>query len=670
MDSGELGAAAFTLGVAHPTGFPLYLLAGKAAAFAPAGEVALRLNLLSAACAAGACVLAARLARALCPSPGALSALAAAALVALGATFWSQATVTEVYTPSILALLFLLAGSERVVRTRDARWLYLLAFAGGLATGLHASLRIAVAVVALSLCLHAPSRSLLCGCLGGAIAAFAAGAAVQIYLPLASRRDPAVDWGNPETFARLWDHLTAGRIRRAFAAEIGALNWTRFSYHARLYLDRLAEVATYPGLLLAPIGAAIALGASRPLAAALAALLAFDFLFATLVNPMGLPDRQAGIPGQVAAAILVAVALGAAAARGYVATLGGRLALGPALVLSALCAAGALAAHAGFAATEEKVRHGDHAAAELVDASLSQLPPRAVLFSRSDDLSAGTVYARAVEAARPDLLHLVRQHVWDRPYLARAAGPLLDPSMLAGSREERIARQGDILARLARRARAGGHTVAWEPAEDDAAAGAPVVPAGLLFQVEPSRVALGPRLGALLAAQDRLTPQTRRYAARLWDRLGRALSAHPDTAARAEAAFGTALLLDPKFARAWNNLAVLLARREDLASAVRAAARAAALAPLTPTHWANLGLFRLRAGDDAGARDAYERCAALAPRDPRAWVGLGILAARAGRHDEARERLLRALDLGAEGETREDALANLRRLEAHDPPGP
>src|SRR4051812_9422623 len=38
-DSGELTTAAFTLGVAHETGFSLYCLLGKAASLLPIGEV-------------------------------------------------------------------------------------------------------------------------------------------------------------------------------------------------------------------------------------------------------------------------------------------------------------------------------------------------------------------------------------------------------------------------------------------------------------------------------------------------------------------------------------------------------------------------------------------------------------------------------------------------------
>src|SRR5262245_35933475 len=51
-DSGELTTAAFSLGVAHETGFPLLCLVGKLVALLPLGEVATRLNLFSALAAA------------------------------------------------------------------------------------------------------------------------------------------------------------------------------------------------------------------------------------------------------------------------------------------------------------------------------------------------------------------------------------------------------------------------------------------------------------------------------------------------------------------------------------------------------------------------------------------------------------------------------------------
>jgi len=51
-DCGELTTCAYTLGVAHPTGYPLYLMVGKLFTALPVGDVAYRMNLMSASFAA------------------------------------------------------------------------------------------------------------------------------------------------------------------------------------------------------------------------------------------------------------------------------------------------------------------------------------------------------------------------------------------------------------------------------------------------------------------------------------------------------------------------------------------------------------------------------------------------------------------------------------------
>src|SRR6185503_17540515 len=57
-DGGDLITAAATLGVAHPTGYPTYLLLAHLFQYLPIGDLAFRTNLLSAAAAllAAACV--------------------------------------------------------------------------------------------------------------------------------------------------------------------------------------------------------------------------------------------------------------------------------------------------------------------------------------------------------------------------------------------------------------------------------------------------------------------------------------------------------------------------------------------------------------------------------------------------------------------------------------
>ncbi|MDZ4717751.1 MAG: DUF2723 domain-containing protein, partial [Roseiflexaceae bacterium] len=106
-DSAEFQLAAATLGVAHPTTYPLYTLLGYLATIlVPFGDRAWRVTFVTAGCAALAvgmfCALALRL--------GVSRRAALIGTIALGVTpgLWNAATVAEVY--ALLALLMVVLG--------------------------------------------------------------------------------------------------------------------------------------------------------------------------------------------------------------------------------------------------------------------------------------------------------------------------------------------------------------------------------------------------------------------------------------------------------------------------------------------------------------------------------------------------------------------------------
>ena len=94
-DTFEFQVVAPRLGIAHPTGYPLYLLLGKGFSLLPLGTVAWRLNLASAVFATLAAAVVFRLALDLLRRP--LAALAGALALGLAPVYWSQAIVAEVY---------------------------------------------------------------------------------------------------------------------------------------------------------------------------------------------------------------------------------------------------------------------------------------------------------------------------------------------------------------------------------------------------------------------------------------------------------------------------------------------------------------------------------------------------------------------------------------------
>jgi hypothetical protein len=107
-DSFEFQVVSYTLGIAHPTGYPLYILLGKLFTLLPIGNVAYRVNLISPLFAGLAAVcLYLCLVHLTCHRA---ASLLATLTFAFSRTFWSQAVIAEVYTLNafFVALMFYL----------------------------------------------------------------------------------------------------------------------------------------------------------------------------------------------------------------------------------------------------------------------------------------------------------------------------------------------------------------------------------------------------------------------------------------------------------------------------------------------------------------------------------------------------------------------------------
>jgi hypothetical protein len=107
-DSLEFPLVSYRLGIAHPTGYPLYTLLGKVFTLGPWVNVAWSVNLMSAVAGALTVTLVYLVARELTRRQ--LPALLGALALAVSPVFWSQAIIAEVYTLSsvfVAALLWL-----------------------------------------------------------------------------------------------------------------------------------------------------------------------------------------------------------------------------------------------------------------------------------------------------------------------------------------------------------------------------------------------------------------------------------------------------------------------------------------------------------------------------------------------------------------------------------
>jgi hypothetical protein len=224
-DGGDLIAAASTLGIPHPSGYPTYTLLAWLFTHLPVGVIAYRVNLLSACCAAVTVGVLCRIAQYLMPADEHPLAIpgATALTFAFSSLLWSQAVISEVYALLVLfaALLLLL-----LIRFRSGgsdRYLWLTGLTFGLGLGNHLILALSAPAAALLLWPERRRWFRVRALLPTALL-FLAGLSVYAYLPLAAARQPPVNWGNPQTWDRFLWVVTAEQYQPfAFGLELAQL---------------------------------------------------------------------------------------------------------------------------------------------------------------------------------------------------------------------------------------------------------------------------------------------------------------------------------------------------------------------------------------------------------------------------------------------------------------
>jgi hypothetical protein len=270
-DGGDLVAAAATGGVAHPTGYPVYLLLARAFQWLPIGSLAFRTNLMSALAAAVASVLVYGLVTRSLPAPNEgrrwLVGLVSAYAFGLAPLLWSQAVITEVYALQALFIVLILYLSTVPLPLATKQLDSVLGLVFGLAMGNHVTTilmlplilfstvsRRAPITVDLSTVRHRfwdnwqlDGRSLF-----RRLAWLGVGLLVYLTLPLRALFHPPVNWGNPVTLDNFgW--LVSARLYQdeLFVLTLPSI-WARIQSAAALLLDQfglLGLVVSLTGLV-------------------------------------------------------------------------------------------------------------------------------------------------------------------------------------------------------------------------------------------------------------------------------------------------------------------------------------------------------------------------------------------------------------------------------------
>jgi dolichyl-phosphate-mannose-protein mannosyltransferase len=192
-DTPELAAAAVTLGVAHPPGYPLLTLLGHLFSQLPIDPVAFRLNLFASFCGAITVAFVYATGWELTRSRGA-AAVASMAL-AISPLFWEWSLVFEAFALNNLMAAFLVYLVIRWERTLRPHYLLFGALVGGLGMANHQTIVLLAPAILFLMWRRRATLLARPAILLASAGAFLAGLAVYLTIPWAASRHPYMNWG-------------------------------------------------------------------------------------------------------------------------------------------------------------------------------------------------------------------------------------------------------------------------------------------------------------------------------------------------------------------------------------------------------------------------------------------------------------------------------------------
>ena len=224
IDSGELASVQKLLGIAHPTGYPLFTMLGYFFLQLPIfSSDIFQANFLAAIyCSISVGLFSKFLfeifliskVNSLPETTIKLIIISSSIVLGLSTTFWFQSTSVEVYSLHLVLIISTLFLFVKAFRNDDAKFWYLFAYFFGISLSNHmTSILIIPAAVYLYFKKNSFNKnSFLFGARLALITAISA-MIVYLYLPIRAMQEPILNWGNPIDFERFWRHFTGAQYQ-------------------------------------------------------------------------------------------------------------------------------------------------------------------------------------------------------------------------------------------------------------------------------------------------------------------------------------------------------------------------------------------------------------------------------------------------------------------------
>lgn len=278
IDSGELAAVQSTLGIAHPTGYPLFTMIGYLFLKIPLPFTKIfQANLLAAVWCSLAVYVFIKIFELIIANLNPktvqqktkqrmkvvepfviskdqkiISVIAGAFYLAFSKTFWMQSTSVEVYSLQTFLFTLILFFTLRAYFSKESKysnWIYVgLALAFGFANHMTTLLTLPLAAILFFMKEKFTGRSLK---IIGVTAASSLPVLVllYLYLPIRASMQPLLNWGNPVNFENFWRHFTGKQYQVWLFASFEAAG-----KQLKYFLSNFPSEFAYAGLLLGIIG--------------------------------------------------------------------------------------------------------------------------------------------------------------------------------------------------------------------------------------------------------------------------------------------------------------------------------------------------------------------------------------------------------------------------------
>lgn len=221
IDSGELSTVALTLGIAHPTGYPLFTISSKVFSMIPISEEAIvRLNIYSALLTSLAAIVFFFLLLELfryfkreINNSIIISSSFAVLILAFSKTFWTQAVSIEVYSLHLLLIMLILFLFVKAIFTKEQNKWLLFAFLTGMSFTNHLTTILLAPGLLYWFFAELGFNKNTFKKIAYLSIPFFVGLSIYFYLPIRAMQNPLLNWGNPQTLEKLWWHFTGKQFR-------------------------------------------------------------------------------------------------------------------------------------------------------------------------------------------------------------------------------------------------------------------------------------------------------------------------------------------------------------------------------------------------------------------------------------------------------------------------